>query len=201
MTGRDDEPLVADPSREALRRAVYRRGADGADVARFLRMDHEDEVALGDDPVEDRPASEASPARRSGARAIAAAAGAVVAVAVLAGVCVLLLGGTGAFSSRPTPSPTARAASKPPVVLARDSGPVEFATGRATSPSPGEYRYEVVSGDTPLGIASRFHVCISDIVAGEPLAMQGDYLEPGAVLRLRLNQLSVRSDGRVHCVD
>jgi hypothetical protein len=87
------------------------------------------------------------------------------------------------------------------VVLARDSGPAEFATGRATSPAPGEFRYAVVSGDTPLGIASRFHLCMSDVVAGEPLAMQGNYLEPGAVLRLRLDQQSVRSDGRVHCVD
>jgi hypothetical protein len=94
-------------------------------------------------------------------------------------------------------APSSAAAAAP---AARDSGAREFATGRATVLAPGRYRYAVESGDTFLGIASRFHVCTYDLVVGRPPAEQSAVLTPGTRLTVELGAWPTKPDGTIDCV-
>jgi hypothetical protein len=82
---------------------------------------------------------------------------------------------------------------------AHDSGSRRFASGGAVAAGDGVFRY-TSTGDTFLGIASRFHVCISDLDGGRPLADQGLMLTAGTSITVKLGTWPMNADGTVDCV-
>jgi hypothetical protein len=83
---------------------------------------------------------------------------------------------------------------------AHDSGSRRFASGGAVAAGDGVFRYTTSTGDTFLGIASRFHVCISDLDGGRPLADQGLMLTAGTSITVKLGTWPMNADGTVDCV-
>lgn len=86
------------------------------------------------------------------------------------------------------------------VLIAQDSGARRFAAGSAVAVSPGVFHYSTAAGDTFLGIASRFHVCIADLDGGRPLADQGLMLTAGTAITVELGTWPTNADGTVDCV-
>ena len=116
----------------------------------------------------------------------------------IVGFVLTLCGCTSATSVPPVvPSPTRVVSSG---LTAHDSGTREFAAGSAVSAGDGVFRYTTSAGDTFLGIASRFHVCISDLDGGRPLADQGLMLTAGTSITVELGTWPTNADGTVDCV-
>lgn len=187
-----DGDRVADEDAEEhrLRLALYGPHASAADVEQYRRR-YRPEPAAAAAPSVHAPTG----ARRPVVLVIAGA----FAVLVVVGAGLWSAGLARSPNPVATPSATARPARAVPV--ARDEGEREFATGAASRLHPGAYRYTIAAGDTELGIASRFHVCVSDVTAGLPLAMQGDYLTPGTGIDVELASTSIWSDGTIHCTE
>ncbi|MGT2427404.1 hypothetical protein [Amnibacterium kyonggiense] len=95
---------------------------------------------------------------------------------------------------------TTRPSSTPmPTPVASDEGPGRYAEGRAQELQPGEYHYVVATGDTLIGIAARFSVCVADVETGLPLAEQGDFLAAGTPVDVRLGRWPTNRRGAVEC--
>lgn len=196
-----------------LRHALYRPDASALEVERYRRHLEQEAASSAAGPT-DVPGPQVAavvpeppgraPVRRRTALLIAAA----IVVVLVAGAGIRFSGvgrsaDLSASGRRPIASSDTGASPQPrrAVPVARDSGSREFATGPATVVHAGTYRYTITSGDTELGIAARFHVCVSDVTGGLPLAMQGNYLEPGTTITLALASTSVWPDRTVHCTD
>jgi hypothetical protein len=126
---------------------------------------------------------------------------------------VLALGGllltARQLQPEPAPTPTApvvataapRAPDDSMVVLATvvDGGAQAHATGEAREVGPERYRYDVAAGDTVAGVAARFGLCGSEVVAGIPDGGRWPVVEPGEVLLLERHRDVVLADGWAGC--
>lgn len=131
-------------------------------------------------------------------------AGVLLLVAVVLGAR-LALGNAVAGPTRPSSpqqaaAPDAFSAAPQRVLLAHDSGTRRYAAGSAVVVGNGVFRYTTAAGDTFLGIASRFHVCIADLEGGRPLADQGQMLTARTPITIELGNWPEKPDGAVDCV-
>jgi LysM repeat protein len=86
-------------------------------------------------------------------------------------------------NSTTTPTPE-------PLGPAHDSGPQGHAEGTAEAKATGEYQYVIASGDTVLGIAGRFGLCVADIYAGNDAIQASDELRVGNTLIVEREDVS-----------
>jgi hypothetical protein len=77
-----------------------------------------------------------------------------------------------------------------PLGPAHDSGPQGHAEGTAEAKATGEYQYVIASGDTVLGIAGRFGLCVADIYAGNDAVQASDELRVGSTLIIEREDVS-----------
>ena len=77
-----------------------------------------------------------------------------------------------------------------PLQPAHDSGPQGHAEGTAEAKASGEYQYVIASGDTVLGIAVRFGLCVADIYAGNDAVQASDELRVGNTLIIEREEAS-----------
>lgn len=134
----------------------------------------------------------------------------IVAVSTAVVACAGLGLVLAAVRSGPTGAATRPSAARTQVVVdstrsrhlvARDDGAERYATGAASTIGDGRFSYVAASGDTVLGIASRFHVCASDVAGGFPLAAQGHQLTAGLPITVELGPWPLQADGTVDCVE
>jgi LysM repeat protein len=85
------------------------------------------------------------------------------------------------YTATPTPEP---------LQPAHDSGPQGHAEGAAEAKATGEYQYVIASGDTILGIAVRFGLCVADIYAGNDAVQAADELRVGNTLIIEREDVS-----------
>lgn len=99
----------------------------------------------------------------------------------ISGAFIAVLGVTGCVNLAdypdydPTPTPSsvqspAPSADPSPVaeVTPIDSGPIEYAQGEAQPAGSNDFTYVVAAGDTPEAIATRFGVCVLDVLESNP---------------------------------
>ncbi|MGN6445580.1 LysM peptidoglycan-binding domain-containing protein [Amnibacterium sp.] len=97
-------------------------------------------------------------------------------------------------------TPARRSTAPASASIAHDGGSREYAKGRAARVGNGVFRYTVAPGDTFLGIASRFHVCVADIDSGRPRPDWGSPLTAGTRIRVELGTWPTKADGTVDCI-
>lgn len=181
---------------DALRQALYPPGASGSDLSRYERqLSVAKEAAEGS--VDAGPVSEELAPTVSRTSRLRVVVGAVA----VAGVLIVL----GLTTALPQIVPTVNDGTRSSTsaadlqMSARDGGPKTYAQGAASRIEGGQYRYTVAPGDTALGIAARFHVCIADVNAGLPPGADNGALPVGTVISVQLSRWEIRAGGTVAC--
>lgn len=123
-----------------------------------------------------------------------AAATVVVGLGLVSG-----LGQEPGLASRTTTPSSAAKPEKRAVAVAVDSGRRRFAAGSAARVQTGEFRYVVAPGDTEVGIAERFHVCVSDVNDGLPAGVDNGAFPTGTNITVALDASHVLQDGSITC--